>query len=86
MNINFEKRRNNEVIVISNSFVLFSRQHWKYYFVIGDKYEVTMLEKNYKVVMKLSIKSISQSDFGSYKCVSKNLLGDTDGSIQLYGK
>lgn len=23
-------------------------------------------------------------DFGSYRCVSKNSLGDTDGSIKLY--
>lgn len=55
-------------------------------FVAGEKYEMTTLETNYKVIMKLSIKSLSPLDFGSYKCVSKNAIGDTDGSIQLYGK
>ncbi|GLH14850.1 Protein CEPU-1 [Gryllus bimaculatus] len=34
--------------------------------------------------MKLTIKSVSATDFGSYKCVSKNSLGDTDGTIKLY--
>lgn len=36
--------------------------------------------------MKLTIKSVSQSDYGIYKCVSKNSLGDTDGNIRLYRK
>uniref|UniRef100_T1I547 Immunoglobulin I-set domain-containing protein n=1 Tax=Rhodnius prolixus TaxID=13249 RepID=T1I547_RHOPR len=34
--------------------------------------------------MKLTILSVTPSDFGSYKCVSKNSLGDTDGTIKLY--
>lgn len=36
--------------------------------------------------MKLTIKSVDASDFGSYKCVAKNSLGDTDGAIKLYRK
>ena len=36
--------------------------------------------------MKLTIKSIEMRDFGSYKCLAKNSLGDTDGSIKLYRK
>jgi hypothetical protein len=43
-----------------------------------------MLDNVYKVHMKLTIHSVGPSDFGSYKCVSKNSLGDTDGSIKLY--
>lgn len=36
--------------------------------------------------MRLNIKSVSQSDFGSYRCVAKNSLGDTDGTIKLYSE
>ncbi|GLH09351.1 Lachesin [Gryllus bimaculatus] len=50
----------------------------------GGKYEPVFLDNAYKVHMKLTIKSVSIGDFGSYKCVSKNSLGDTDGSIKLY--
>ncbi|GFG32012.1 hypothetical protein Cfor_08531, partial [Coptotermes formosanus] len=50
----------------------------------GDKYEPVLLDNAYKVHMKLTIRSVGPSDFGSYKCVSKNSLGDTDGSIKLY--
>lgn len=36
--------------------------------------------------MRLSIKSVNLSDFGTYKCVAKNSLGDNDGTIKLYRK
>lgn len=36
--------------------------------------------------MRLTISSVSLSDFGSFRCVSKNSLGDTDGAIKLYRK
>ncbi|KAG5676473.1 putative Mast/stem cell growth factor receptor Kit [Polypedilum vanderplanki] len=50
----------------------------------GGKFESTIQDNAYKVDMKLTIKSVSQSDFGSYTCVSKNSLGETDGTIKLY--
>ena len=50
----------------------------------GEKYEPVLLDNAYKVHMKLTIRSVGPTDFGSYKCVSKNSLGDTDGSIKLY--
>ncbi|XP_023717610.1 opioid-binding protein/cell adhesion molecule homolog isoform X2 [Cryptotermes secundus] len=50
----------------------------------GSKYEPVLLDNAYKVHMKLTIRAVAPSDFGSYKCVSKNSLGDTDGSIKLY--
>ncbi|KAK9504921.1 hypothetical protein O3M35_009088 [Rhynocoris fuscipes] len=50
----------------------------------GAKYVPVLLDNAYKVTMKLTIHSVSPSDFGSYKCVSKNSLGDTDGTIKLY--
>lgn len=36
--------------------------------------------------MKLTIKPVDESDFGNFKCIAKNSLGDTDGSIKLYRK
>lgn len=36
--------------------------------------------------MKLTIKSVNLGDYGSYRCVSKNSLGETDGTIKLYRK
>jgi len=36
--------------------------------------------------MKLHINPLSQAEFGAYRCVAKNSLGDTDGTIKLYSK
>uniref|UniRef100_A0AAG5D493 Ig-like domain-containing protein n=2 Tax=Anopheles atroparvus TaxID=41427 RepID=A0AAG5D493_ANOAO len=52
----------------------------------GGKYEPVLIDNAYKVVMKLSIKVVSQADFGAYKCIAKNSLGETDGTIKLYSK
>ncbi|KAG7205261.1 hypothetical protein KM043_018338 [Ampulex compressa] len=49
----------------------------------GGKYEPVLLDNAYRVHMKLTINSVSPSDYGSYKCVSRNSLGDTDGSIKV---
>lgn len=35
--------------------------------------------------MMLRIRNVGPSDFGSYKCVAKNSLGETDGVIKLDG-
>lgn len=40
----------------------------------------------YSTQMKLTIRNLSNRDFGSYKCISKNSLGDAEGSIHLYGE
>lgn len=36
--------------------------------------------------MQLKIRTVGPSDFGSYRCVAKNSLGETDGLIKLDGK
>lgn len=35
--------------------------------------------------MKLTIKNLQYADFGNYRCISKNSLGETEGSIRVYG-
>nr|XP_053628636.1 lachesin-like [Cherax quadricarinatus] len=41
------------------------------------------LEENYKIHMVLNIKDLEEGDFGIYKCISKNSIAETDGSITL---
>lgn len=36
--------------------------------------------------MKLTIKSVEPGDYGAYKCISRNSLGETDGTIKVYRK
>ncbi|KAL1508978.1 hypothetical protein ABEB36_003789 [Hypothenemus hampei] len=50
----------------------------------GTKYDPIFTDNTYKVYMKLTIRNVSKSDFGIYKCISRNSLGETDGSIKLY--
>ncbi len=52
----------------------------------GDKYETSSSNTGYSKYMKLKIRSVGPGDFGSYRCVAKNSLGETDGLIKLDGK
>uniref|UniRef100_T1HN27 Ig-like domain-containing protein n=1 Tax=Rhodnius prolixus TaxID=13249 RepID=T1HN27_RHOPR len=45
---------------------------------IGEKYEAVSMDNGYNKYMMLKIRSVSRSDFGSYQCVAKNSLGETD--------
>lgn len=68
-------------------FILFKSILSLSLFTPGKRFEpFESYEKDYKVTMKLTIHSVTQNDFGSYRCVSKNSLGDTDGQIKLYRK
>jgi len=51
--------------------------------VSGEKYEAVSMDSGYNKYMMLKIRSASKGDFGSYKCVAKNSLGETDGVIKL---
>uniref|UniRef100_A0A2H1WNC0 SFRICE_029230 n=1 Tax=Spodoptera frugiperda TaxID=7108 RepID=A0A2H1WNC0_SPOFR len=42
------------------------------------------IDGSYRSVLKLAIRRVTSSDYGTYKCVSKNSLGDTEGTIKLY--
>lgn len=51
----------------------------------GDKYETSSTNVGYSKYMKLKIRSVGFSDYGCYRCVAKNSLGETDGLIKLEG-
>nr|CAI5819613.1 unnamed protein product [Callosobruchus analis] len=36
--------------------------------------------------MRLTVRRLAETDFGNYRCVAKNALGEAEGSIRLYGK
>jgi len=40
--------------------------------------------EGYRLHSKLTIKSVIEGDYGAYRCVSKNSLGETEGQIRLY--
>lgn len=50
------------------------------------KYATDVSENSYRAHMRLTIKNLSNKDFGNYRCISKNSLGETEGSIRLYGE
>ncbi|XP_036318633.1 protein amalgam [Rhagoletis pomonella] len=53
--------------------------------IAGDRYMLTEKENNmYAIEMILHIRRLQTSDFGGYKCISKNSIGDTEGTIRLY--
>lgn len=53
----------------------------------GGRFNFEQIEmENYKVVMRLTINPVTKNDYGTYKCVSRNSLGETEGSIKLYRK
>lgn len=54
--------------------------------VLGARYKQMVLDEAYRVHMKLTIRAVTNSEYGTYKCVSKNSLGDTDGTIKVYRK
>ena len=42
--------------------------------------------EDYKLHSRLTIFDIEKEDYGMYKCVSKNSLGETESTLRLYGK
>ncbi|XP_045535031.1 lachesin [Papilio machaon] len=51
---------------------------------IGRGLEPQKISGSYRTVLRLPIRRITSSDYGAYKCVSKNSLGDSEGTIKLY--
>ncbi|KAG4066651.1 hypothetical protein HA402_007287 [Bradysia odoriphaga] len=53
-------------------------------YVQGGTYESLTMENVYKVIMKLIVRPLEKSDFGEYKCVGKNALGESEKTVVLY--
>lgn len=55
--------------------------------ITNDRYLMKETDNNsmYAVQMTLVIRSLQKSDMGGYKCISKNSIGDAEGTIRLYG-
>lgn len=51
----------------------------------GEKYSTASTNSGYSKYMQLKIRNVGPGDFGSYRCVAKNSLGETDGLIKLDG-
>lgn len=52
----------------------------------NEKYSTETKENSYRTYMRLTIRNLTIGDFGTYQCISKNSLGETEGTIRLYGK
>ncbi|GAB0095805.1 neuronal growth regulator 1 isoform X1 [Sergentomyia squamirostris] len=53
--------------------------------ITNDRYSMTESENSmYAVQMTLVIRKLQKQDFGGFKCISKNSIGDAEGTIRLY--
>lgn len=53
----------------------------------SELYEVAMLPRGpeYRYDLVLTIHRVQPEDYGSYKCVTKNPLGETEAMVKLFG-
>lgn len=54
--------------------------------VQGGSYETIVLDNIFKVIMKLVVRPVKSTDFGVYKCVAKNSLGESEETIKIHRK
>lgn len=53
----------------------------------NSKYQLSEeFTSGYKVRSRIKITNITEKDFGSYKCVAKNTLGEKEGLLRLFGQ
>jgi len=52
----------------------------------NDKYEIKVDRRSYKTHLQLVIKNLKRTDYGLYKCLAKNALGNQERDIRVLGK
>ncbi|KAG6455248.1 lachesin [Manduca sexta] len=53
--------------------------------ISNEKYQMSELARSaYSVQMRLVVRNIQNNDIGGYKCISKNSIGDAEGTSRLY--
>ena len=56
------------------------------YLMPSDKYRMEEIDVNtYTTRLRLHLRLSSMLDEGAYKCAAKNSIGDSEGSVQVYG-
>lgn len=49
-----------------------------------QKYSFEEIQEGYRMTMRLTIRRLELYDYGSYKCVARNNLGEKEGVVRLY--
>ena len=52
----------------------------------SKRLKLDTIHTGYQTQMRLHIHQVEPQDIGHYKCVSKNSLGEAEGSIRVYGR
>lgn len=52
----------------------------------GGTYESIIVDHVQRIVMRLTLRPVTKRDFGEYKCIAKNAMGETERSITLHRK
>lgn len=55
--------------------------------ISNERYTMKEVDHStYAVQLSLTVRSLQKADMGGYKCISKNSIGDAEGTIRLYGE
>lgn len=54
--------------------------------ISSSKYQILEKIDSYDIQLSLRIRNVESKDFGTYNCSAKNILGESESSIQLIGK